>query len=121
MSKNKHIFWHVHKVSRKAREAIKKQRARVIWFTGLPSSGKSTLAGELEFTLNSSGLHTYILDGDNIRCGLNKDLGFNAVDRRKNIRRVSEVAKLFVDAGIIAITAFISPFTKDREWARGLF
>ena len=109
-----------HKVSRSDREKIKKQKSCVLWFTGLSGSGKSTIANELEKRLNEMGYHTYLLDGDNIRAGLNKDLGFTKEDRRENIRRIAEVAKLFVDAGIITITAFISPFREDREMAKNI-
>jgi len=107
-----------HKVKRKDREKIKNQKACVIWLTGLSGSGKSTIANELEYKLNKMNYHTYLLDGDNIRSGLNSDLGFNETDRKENIRRISEVAKLFVDAGIITITAFISPFIEDRKRAK---
>jgi adenylylsulfate kinase len=92
----------------------------VIWFTGLSASGKSTLAHALENTLFEKGYKTYVLDGDNIRHGLNKDLGFSPQDREENIRRIGELAKLFADAGIITITAFISPYRSDREKARKL-
>ena len=109
-----------HKVSRSDREKIKKQKSCVLWFTGLSGSGKSTIANELEKRLNEMGYHTYLLDGDNIRTGLNSDLGFSKEDRRENIRRIAEVAKLFVDAGLITITAFISPFREDREMARNI-
>ncbi len=108
------------KVSRKDRERIKSQKACVIWLTGLSGSGKSTIANALELELNRKGYHTYILDGDNIRKGLNRDLGFSEKDRSENIRRVAEVAKLFVEAGLILITAFISPFVEDREKARNI-
>jgi adenylyl-sulfate kinase len=117
---DKNIVWHPHKVSREEREKIKNQKGCVIWFTGLSGSGKSTIANEVETQLNKLGYHTYLLDGDNIRHGLNKDLGFNENDRRENIRRISEVAKLFVDAGLITITAFISPFKEDRKKARNI-
>ena len=107
-----------HKIKRSDRETIKNQKACVIWLTGLSGSGKSTIANELEYQLNKMNYHTYLLDGDNIRNGLNSDLGFSDKDRKENIRRISEVAKLFLDAGIITITAFISPFIEDREKAR---
>jgi len=107
-----------HKVKRKDREKIKRQKACVIWLTGLSGSGKSTIANEVEYRLNKMSYHTYLLDGDNIRSGLNSDLGFSETDRKENIRRISEVAKLFIDAGIITITAFISPFIEDRKRAR---
>ena len=107
-----------HKIKRSDREIIKNQKSCVIWLTGLSGSGKSTIANELEYQLNKMNYHTYLLDGDNIRNGLNTDLGFSDKDRKENIRRISEVAKLFLDAGIITITAFISPFREDREKAR---
>jgi len=114
----KNIVWHPHKVSRNDREKIKNQKGVVLWFTGLSGSGKSTIANEVEYLLNKKGFHTYLLDGDNIRHGLNSDLGFDEKDRKENIRRISEVAKLFVDAGLITLTAFISPFIEDRNRAR---
>jgi len=114
------IIIHPHKVKRSDREKIKNQKGCVIWLTGLSGSGKSTIANELEYELNKMEYHTYLLDGDNIRKGLNSDLGFSEKDRNENIRRISEVAKLFVDAGIITITAFISPFMKDREKAKDI-
>jgi adenylylsulfate kinase len=92
----------------------------VIWLTGLSGAGKSTIANACEQRLHAAGLHTYLLDGDNVRLGLNRDLGFSEGDRQENIRRVAEVAKLFVDAGTVVIVAFISPFTRDREQARAL-
>ncbi len=113
-----YLIWHNHKVSRKDREKIKNQKGCALWFTGLSGSGKSTIANEVEYQLNLKGYHTYLLDGDNLRHGLNKDLGFSYRDRVENIRRVVEVAKLFVDAGIIVLVAFISPFAREREKAR---
>lgn len=107
-------------VSRLQRESICGHKGKVLWFTGLSGSGKSTIANALEDNLNSKNFSTYILDGDNIRMGLNKDLGFSPDDRKENIRRISEVAKLFADSGKIVITAFISPYTKDRDDARKL-
>ncbi len=92
----------------------------IVWFTGLPGSGKSTLACRLEEKLFRKGIRTYVMDGDNVRAGLNKDLGFSAEDREENIRRIGEVAKLFVEAGMIVMTAFISPYRKDRESVRKL-
>ncbi len=109
-----------HKIQRKDRENIKNQKACVIWLTGLSGSGKSTIANELEYRLNNMKYHTYLLDGDNIRSGLNSDLGFSEKDREENIRRISEVAKLFLNAGIITITAFISPFIEDRKKAKDI-
>ena len=117
---SKYISWHQHKVSKQDRSRIKGHKPCVIWFTGLSGSGKSTIANALEDALNRKGYHTYLLDGDNIRHGLNKDLGFSDEDRKENIRRIAEVAKLFVDAGLIVITAFISPFKEEREFARSL-
>jgi len=114
------ITWHHHTISRTEREEHNGHRSAVLWFTGLPSSGKSTLAHALEDALYHSGHLTYVLDGDNIRHGLNKNLGFSPQDRTENIRRIGEVAKLFADAGLIAITAFISPYRADREQARAL-
>lgn len=114
------VVWHPHQVTQQQREAIKNQVGCVLWLTGLSGSGKSTIANMLEINLNKQGYHTYLLDGDNIRHGLNGDLGFNNTDRVENIRRISEVAKLFVDAGLIIITAFISPFKADRDLARSL-
>lgn len=120
MESNRNIVWHPHRVSKKNRQMIKKHKTAVLWFTGLSGSGKSTIAHELDYLLNKRGLHTYILDGDNIRHGLNKDLGFSSEDRKENIRRIGEVAKLFVDAGLLTIVAFISPFVEDREIVRNL-
>ncbi|WP_022671137.1 sulfate adenylyltransferase subunit CysN [Hippea alviniae] len=117
---SKYISWHQHKVSKQDRSKIKGHKPCIIWFTGLSGSGKSTIANALEDTLNRKSYHTYLLDGDNIRHGLNKDLGFSDEDRKENIRRIAEVAKLFVDAGLIVITAFISPFKEEREFARSL-
>jgi adenylyl-sulfate kinase len=114
----KNITLHPHKVTKADREKIKNQKGCVIWLTGLSGSGKSTIANELESKLNKTKYHTYLLDGDNIRHGLNKDLGFSDFDRKENIRRINEIAKLFADAGIITITAFISPFIEDRKKAR---
>ena len=118
---NPNVFYQKMKVLNTDREALKKQKGCVIWFTGFSGSGKSTLAQAIDVELFHMGLHSYLLDGDNIRCGLNQDLGFSYQDRHENIRRISEVARLFVDAGLIVCTAFISPFIKDREKARTLF
>jgi adenylylsulfate kinase len=108
-------------LSREARAALKAQRPRCIWLTGLSGAGKSTLANVLELQLNQSGFHTFILDGDNLRGGLCSDLGMGADCRRENIRRMAEVARLMVDAGLIVIVAAISPFRAEREAARRLF
>ena len=118
MSQN--LVWHAHKVTREERAAQKKQKPCIVWLTGLSGSGKSTLANALEGEIYASGHHSYLLDGDNIRMGLNKGLGFSDADRVENIRRIGEVSKLFVDAGLIAITAFISPFRADRDMVRNL-
>ena len=114
------VVWHRHKVKREEREAILHQKGVVLWFTGLSGSGKSTVANEVSHRLHSMKKLSYILDGDNIRHGLNKDLGFSPEDRAENIRRISEVANLFADAGVITITAFISPYRKDRNFCREL-
>jgi adenylyl-sulfate kinase len=114
------VVWHAHNVTKAERAAAKKQKPAVIWMTGLSGSGKSTLANALEAQLFKRGSHSYLLDGDNVRHGLSKDLGFSDTDRVENIRRIGEVAKLFVDAGLIAITAFISPFRSDRDMVRKL-
>ena len=105
-------------VSREQREKNNGHPGIVIWFTGLSASGKSTIANKLDVELNKKGLRTYILDGDNVRMGLNKDLGFSPESRKENIRRISEVAKLFADSGAIVMTAFISPYREDRDSAR---
>jgi len=114
------ITWHAHSVSHEEREALLKQKGVLLWFTGLSACGKSTVANEVTFQLHQMGKLTYVLDGDNIRHGLNKNLGFSPQDREENIRRISEVGKLFVDAGLITTTAFISPYRKDRDNARVL-
>ena len=115
------VHWQALEVTKTARAEMKHQQARCLWFTGLSGSGKSTIANLLEKRLHADGKHTYILDGDNVRHGLNRDLGFTEADRVENIRRVAEVAKLLVDAGLIVIVAFISPFRAERDLARGLF
>ena len=114
------ITWHEANVVQADREKLLNQKGCVIWFTGLSGSGKSTLALEVENKLHQRGHLTYVLDGDNIRHGLNKNLGFSPEDREENIRRIGEVAKLFNDAGVIAMTAFISPYRTDRDNARDL-
>lgn len=119
-SKATNITWHESQVERKVREQLLGQRGCTIWLTGLSSSGKSTTAYTIEHELIRRGYLAYVLDGDNIRFGLNKNLGFSEVDRAENIRRISEVAKLFADAGIITITSFISPYRADRDQARKL-
>lgn len=114
------ITWHEATVSMEDREELLNQKGCVIWFTGLSGSGKSTLANAVAHLLHERNHHTYVLDGDNVRHGLNKNLGFSPEDREENIRRVGEVAKLFVDAGSIVMTAFISPYRADRDQARDL-
>ena len=114
------IVWHDQSVSKLERAEHKNQKPCVLWFTGLSGSGKSTVANALEHELAKRGQHTFLLDGDNVRHGLNKDLGFSDADRVENIRRIGEVSKLFVDAGLIAVTAFISPFRSDRQLVRDL-
>ncbi len=115
------ITWHEHPVKKSARAIMKNQKPFVLWFTGLSGSGKSTLAGEVERLLSDQKKHTYLLDGDNVRRGLCSDLGFNDEDRSENIRRVSEVSKLMLDAGMIVLAAFISPKKAYRQRARELF
>ena len=112
--------WQNHAVDKAFRAGIKQQRPCLLWFTGLSGSGKSTIAGLVEQRLAIMARHTYLLDGDNVRQGLCRDLGFSAADRVENIRRVGEVARLMVDAGLMVLTAFISPFRSDREMARAL-
>ena len=117
---NKNIVWHDHHLSKGKRSAMKAQKPCILWFTGLSGSGKSTIANAVELKLSELNRHTYLLDGDNVRHGLNKDLGFSDEDRIENIRRIGEVSKLFVDAGVIVLTAFISPFCEDRDTVRAL-
>ncbi len=119
-SKSSNIVWHEGTVGRKHRELLNQHRGFTIWFTGLSGSGKSTLSVALEERLYQMGCRTYRLDGDNVRTGLNRDLAFSPEDRIENIRRIGEVAKLFRDAGIINLTAFISPYRQDRHMARNL-
>ena len=107
-------------IKKKDRNKLNNQKSTVLWFTGLPCSGKSTLAYKVEEKLFLRKLHTYVLDGDNIRTGLNNNLDFSAEDRQENIRRIGEVAKLFVDAGLIVMAAFISPYERDRERVRSI-
>lgn len=115
------IRWHDHHIQRHQRSEQKQQKPCLVWFTGLSGAGKSTVANALDKLLFENGKHTYLLDGDNVRHGLTKDLGFSVEDRIENIRRIGEVGKLFVDAGLIVLSAFISPFCSDRQMVRSLF
>ncbi|MEZ9510129.1 adenylyl-sulfate kinase [Vibrio breoganii] len=117
---NQNIVWHQASVTREQRQQLKGHKPAVLWFTGLSGSGKSTIANAVELKLNQLSIHSYLLDGDNVRHGLNSDLGFSDEDRIENIRRIGEVAKLFVDSGSLVLTAFISPFIADREQVRAL-
>jgi adenylylsulfate kinase len=119
-TKATNITWHEGHVTRDERAGLLKQKGATIWFTGLSGSGKSTIAFTLEHALVQRGRLAYVLDGDNIRHGLNKNLGFSAADREENIRRIGEVAKLFADSGAITMTSFISPYRKDRDNVREL-
>ena len=114
------IVWHDHKITRAERSVNKNQKPCLLWFTGLSGSGKSTIANALDVALHNRGYHTFLLDGDNVRHGLCRDLGFSDEDRVENIRRIGEVSKLFTDAGLIVLSAFISPFTSDRLLVRNL-
>ncbi|MGM0827275.1 MAG: adenylyl-sulfate kinase [Bacillota bacterium] len=118
--KKKNIKWHEGKVVKANRHKLHGHNSALLWFTGLSGSGKSTISVEVEKTLHELGIHTYRLDGDNIRHGLNQDLSFSIEDRKENIRRVGEVSKLFVDAGVLTLAAFISPFNEDRAFVRSL-
>lgn len=118
MDDDKNIVWHPNKVTAVDRQRVLGQKGMVVWFTGLSGSGKSTIAVELEKMLTDAGHAAYLLDGDNIRHGINSDLGFSDEDRNENIRRISEIAALFRDAGIITLVSFISPFRKMRDYAR---
>ena len=118
LRRSQNIHWQNTDVTKSQRAASLNQKPSVLWMTGLSGSGKSTIANAVELQLERRGFHTYILDGDNIRHGLNKDLGFTEADRIENIRRISEVSKLMTDAGLIVITAFISPFESERNMVR---
>lgn len=120
MVKSTNIVWHASEISKEKRQEMKKHKSAILWFTGLSSSGKSTVSVALEAALYERGIHTYRLDGDNIRYGLNKNLGFSPDDRTENIRRIGEVSKLMVDAGLFTLTAFISPYQADRNQVRAL-
>lgn len=117
---NNNLFWHEQKVTIEERSKLKSQKAMVLWFTGLSGSGKSTIANALESKLLELNKHTFLLDGDNIRHGLCRDLGFSDGDRKENIRRIAEVTKLFTDAGLIVLCCFISPFREDRKYVENL-
>lgn len=114
------IVWHESKIKKEDRQRLNGHKSCILWFTGLSGSGKSTLANEVEKELHHMGIRSYVLDGDNIRHGLNNNLGFSPEDRKENIRRIGEVSKLFVDAGLFTLTAFISPYREDREMVRQL-
>ncbi len=120
MSEEKNIVWHKQSVGRELREKANGHKGCVIWYTGLSGSGKSTVANEVEKSLLSLGVKSYLLDGDNVRHGLNSDLGFTKEDREENIRRIGEVAKLFADSGTVTGVAFISPYRADRKRARDI-
>ncbi|MFD1065871.1 adenylyl-sulfate kinase [Oceanobacillus locisalsi] len=120
MADSKNISWHDSKVTKEQRRNLNHHKSVTVWFTGLSGSGKSTISVELEKELHRSGVRTYRLDGDNIRHGLNKDLGFDPDDRKENIRRIGEVSKLMVEAGLVVLTAFISPYRTDREEVRNM-
>jgi len=118
--KTSNIFWQEHTVNRQSRESLNKHRGSILWFTGLSGSGKSTLSTAVEAALHQRGILTMTLDGDNIRHGLCSDLSFSEEDRQENIRRIGETAKLFMETGVVILTAFISPFKADRKLARDL-
>ncbi|MGD8232879.1 adenylyl-sulfate kinase [Vibrio sp. TRT 1302] len=117
-TKDENVVWHHHSIDKEFRAKLKGQQPVVLWFTGLSGAGKSTVAGALETRLAESGYHTYLLDGDNVRHGLCSDLGFSEQDRRENIRRIGELAKLMADAGLIVLSAFISPHRAERQLVR---
>lgn len=114
------VTWHAHKVTREDRQKLNGHRGAVLWFTGLSGCGKSTIANAVDQLLHERGVHTFVLDGDNIRMGLNKNLGFTPADRTENIRRIGEVSKLFADGATVVSTAFISPYKADRDMVRAL-
>ncbi|MGR5178256.1 adenylyl-sulfate kinase [Vibrio parahaemolyticus] len=120
IEKDDNVIWHQHNVTKAERAQLKSQQPVVLWFTGLSGAGKSTVAGALETELVNQGYHTYLLDGDNVRHGLCRDLGFSQQDRRENIRRVGELTKLMADAGLIVLSAFISPHRAERALVREL-
>lgn len=120
MSKSTNIVWHESSVTKEDRQKLNNHKSGVLWFTGLSGSGKSTVSAALEKEIHSLGIRTYLLDGDNVRHGLNKNLGFSPEDRTENIRRVGEVGKLMSDAGVLTLSAFISPYQEDRDQVRAL-
>ena len=115
---NNNVVWHYATVTRERREQQNRHASAILWFTGLSGAGKSTLAHAVEERLHEMGCRTFVFDGDNVRHGLNRDLGFSKEDRKENIRRIGEMCKLFIEAGVIALTAFISPYQKDRDMIR---
>lgn len=117
---DRHLTPHDAVIKKDHRRQMNAHRSFILWFTGISGSGKSTLAHAVEARLHARGIRTYVLDGDNVRLGLNRDLGFSAADRKENIRRTAEVAKLFVDAGVVVLTAFISPYREERDLCRRL-
>jgi adenylylsulfate kinase len=121
MATNNNITWHHSTVTKKDRHLLNQHKSCVLWFTGFSGSGKSTLANAVDYQLYLQGCRSYVIDGDNMRLGLNRDLRFGKEDRKENIRRIGEVAKLFVDSGQIVSSAFISPFRRDRDLVRDLF
>jgi len=121
VKQNKNTIQHHHKIDKEARNKFMRHGSYVIWFTGLSGSGKSTLAGKLEEILFAEGIHTYLLDGDNVRKGINSDLGFSASDREENLRRITELSYLLYDAGLVVLSAFISPIQADRDKIRARF
>jgi adenylylsulfate kinase len=116
MAVDKHVVWHEQLVSRRERNILNKHRSILVWFTGLSASGKSTIAHHLEKELFERGVRSYVLDGDNVRHGINANLGFSREDRRENLRRIAEVCKLMVDSGVVVLAAFISPYHEDRQF-----
>ncbi|MBR9801824.1 adenylyl-sulfate kinase [bacterium] len=114
------VTWHEHTVSKPERQKLMGHKSAVLWFTGLSGAGKSTVANTVDHLLHQKGIHTFVLDGDNVRMGLNNNLGFSAEDRAENIRRIGEVAKLFANSGIFVLTAFISPYRADRDQVRSI-
>ncbi len=118
---NNHVIWHKVLVSREDRNRLNKHKSGIIWFTGLSASGKSTIAHATEKKLFDRGIRTYVLDGDNVRYGINSNLGFSPEDRKENLRRIAEFSRLFVDAGIIVLASFISPYKTDRDYVRSRF